>query len=84
MIRRTLFHFGRTRTDMTPNCPERFDWEFLKYIWNYPHDHHPGVTDALRGFRGRQIVLQSPSHVVSYLSDLRAAAGDGAPVKLSP
>ena len=30
--RRFLQHRGRTRADMTRGCPEKFDWEFLRWL----------------------------------------------------
>ncbi|MEM6700587.1 MAG: hypothetical protein AAF599_19435 [Bacteroidota bacterium] len=32
-IKRILRYYGKTRPDMAADCPERFDWEFLKYIY---------------------------------------------------
>lgn len=32
VVRRRLRHRGRARPDMTPGCPERWDWEFLWWI----------------------------------------------------
>jgi adenylate kinase family enzyme len=36
VIRRSIRHYGRIRPDQAAGCPERFDWEFLKFVWNYP------------------------------------------------
>ena len=33
---RFLRYRGKTRPDLGEGCPERIDWEFLKYIWTYP------------------------------------------------
>ena len=35
MVCRVLKNYGKTRDDMGGNCPERFDWEFIKFIWYY-------------------------------------------------
>lgn len=29
---------GKTRPSMTEGCPERFDWEFAVYVWNFKHN----------------------------------------------
>lgn len=34
VFRRTLQYHGRTRPDLPEGCPERFNVEFLKWIWN--------------------------------------------------
>jgi len=34
VIIRTFRYLGRPRPDMPEGCPERFNWEFLSYIWS--------------------------------------------------
>jgi adenylate kinase family enzyme len=41
VLKRLVRHVGRTRPDMAPGCPERIDWEFVKWIWEYPHAEPP-------------------------------------------
>jgi len=67
-ILRILRGYGRTRADMTQNCPERFHWDFLKFVWNFRRDHRPRVIEALRGFHGTVVILKSPSAVAAFLS----------------
>ncbi|MEM7440071.1 MAG: AAA family ATPase [Pseudomonadota bacterium] len=31
---RTIRYFGQSRPDLPDGCPERFSWEFFRYIWN--------------------------------------------------
>lgn len=35
VIKRVLAYYGRTRPDMGGECPERFDFEFLKWVWRF-------------------------------------------------
>ena len=35
VAKRILTTYGKTRPDMGEDCPERIDWEFLKWVWNY-------------------------------------------------
>ena len=35
VIRRVIKSYGKTRPDMDEGCPERFDWEFLKWVWKF-------------------------------------------------
>lgn len=59
-----IFRFhGRTRADMTPGCPERLDWEFLRYIWHFPRDMSPRIEVALAGYPGRVIRLRHPGEI---------------------
>lgn len=32
VFRRTIRHWGQSRPDMTPGCPERFSWDFIWWI----------------------------------------------------
>jgi adenylate kinase family enzyme len=70
VFRRTVRHYGRSRSDMAPGCVERFDWEFLKYIWNYKRNHRPRHLATLEGFGGTVIVLRPPADVDAYLASL--------------
>ena len=35
VLKRVITSYGRVRPDMGEGCPERFDWEFLRWVWNY-------------------------------------------------
>ena len=38
VLKRIISSYGRTRPDMGPGCKERFDWEFLCWVWNFNRD----------------------------------------------
>lgn len=38
VLKRILTTYGTVRSDMGEGCPERFDLEFLKWVWNYNRD----------------------------------------------
>lgn len=44
---RWLKHFGRTRPEMAPGCPERLEWQFLRFIWTFEHVHVPKILAGL-------------------------------------
>lgn len=35
VLKRVITTYGKTRPDMGEGCPERIDWEFLKWVWNF-------------------------------------------------
>ena len=35
VLKRVLTTYGTVRPDMGDGCPERFDWDFLKWVWNF-------------------------------------------------
>jgi adenylate kinase family enzyme len=70
VIWRTLRHFGRTRPDMTPGCPERFDLEFLGYIWSFRSKELPRILAVLEadGALSRLVRLTSSREVSKFLA----------------
>lgn len=46
--KRILQSRGRVRPDMAEWCPERFDWEFVKWTWNYRKRHRPLIISMLK------------------------------------
>ena len=38
VLKRILTSYGKTRPDMAEGCPERFDLDFLKWVWNFNRD----------------------------------------------
>jgi adenylate kinase family enzyme len=47
VLSRVTRWYGRTRADMAPDCPERFDWEFLRYVWNFERVSAPHISAQL-------------------------------------
>ena len=73
VLRRQLGSLGRTREDMAPGCPERFDPAFLLYVWRYRRDHRARHLATLEKFGGRRIVLRRPGEAAALM---RALAGE--------
>ncbi len=71
-VRRWLTYQGRSRPDMAPGCPERFDPDFLRWIWNYPQRSRPKTVALLRALQQekRVVWLQSPGAVKQLLRRL--------------
>jgi len=77
VLSRVVRYAGRTRPDMAAGCPERLEWPFLLWVWNYPVRSRPRVLDAIDRHRGRCAVhvLRSPARVRQFLADARDGAG---------
>lgn len=69
VIRRILSSFGRTRADLAPGCPEKLDFEFLRWLWSWPREIRPDVVRAMEGAPSDlpSIVLRSASDVRLFL-----------------
>jgi adenylate kinase family enzyme len=55
-LRRVLWRvikgYGRTRPDLPDGCPEHFEAQFLRFIWNFPAKSRPHIVDGLQRFGG--------------------------------
>ena len=47
VLKRVLTTYGTVRPDMPEGCPERFDWEFLKWVWNFNRENRTKIYTAL-------------------------------------
>lgn len=46
-LKRMLQYRNKIRPDMGEGCQERFDLDFLKWIWDYPKTKRPGILKML-------------------------------------
>ena len=71
--RRILKYRGRHRPDMPPGCHERFDMEFIRWIWRYPAKSLPAKMALLSasGPDQRVVILKSMRDVRHFLEDTR-------------
>lgn len=74
-FRRSLLNFGRTRADLAPGCPERFDLAFYDYIWNWDRRTRPRMDKALAEFAPATPVirLRSDRAMRAFVSALAPA-----------
>ena len=70
VFKRTVTNYGRTRQDMAAGCPERFDWVFAKYVWNFHRTHRPELDAAAKSFSGKLLHLRSPGDVAELTLSL--------------
>ncbi len=47
VIKRAIRYRGRNRPDLAFGCPEKLDWEFLKWTWAYPDRSRVSVIERL-------------------------------------
>jgi len=48
VLKRVITYHGQTRPDMGPNCPERFDFSFLQYIWKFRSTERKQIIQRLQ------------------------------------
>ncbi|MGL5447289.1 MAG: DNA topology modulation protein [Rhabdaerophilum sp.] len=58
IFNRTRRYSGQSRPEMTPGCPERFDWSFVKYALRYSRDQRPKLVAVLKKLRPDQRLVR--------------------------
>ena len=72
VLKRVFNSYGKVRSDLADNCPERFDWEFMKYVWKFPKIEKPKTEKALQNFTNQKkiIRLKNRNEVNSFIKSL--------------
>ena len=71
MCQRVFGSYGKVRPDMAKGCPERFDWDFVKWIWNFNKNNRVrNYTWLAKTKHAQAIVLKSRKEVRSFLESL--------------
>lgn len=70
--RRIQFH-GKTRPDLGEDCPERMDWEFFMWCWNYERKRAPRQREKVKAWAKTKTVvhLKSRRDVRQFLATLK-------------
>lgn len=74
VLKRSLMYRGKTRPDMNEGCPERIDWNFLVWVWNYPSNGRVRAMKKIEQYKeGKQVViLHHPTEVKRFLEEMKA------------
>jgi adenylate kinase family enzyme len=74
VLRRIVTTYGVERPEMAPGCPERVDWEFLRYIWTYRDVQRPKLLTYFAGLRPDQqlITFTTRGAAAAYLASAGA------------
>ena len=71
VCKRILTTYGTVRPDMGEGCPERFDWEFLCWVWNFNKNKRARNYRLLSEVEGVNIIiLKNRRQVERYLRNL--------------
>lgn len=66
------FH-GIVRPDLAPGCPERFDWEFFRFVWSFHKHSRPTMLEAAAS--APSLVLRRRADVAALERALAGSAG---------
>ena len=71
VFKRVLTTYGKVRPDMGEGCPERFDWEFLQWIWHFNKKHRRRYLQMLSELEGKEVyILKNRREVKQFLESL--------------
>ena len=71
VLKRVITTYGTVRPDMGDGCPERFDVEFLKWVWNFNKEKRERYYRMLNETEGvEKIVLKNRRAVRKFLRTL--------------
>jgi len=71
ILKRTVLYYGKTRPDMAEGCNERFDLEFLLWVWNYPMRGGRRIIAELESCSEKNvIVLRSRNAASKFLESI--------------
>jgi adenylate kinase family enzyme len=69
VIKRAINYRGRSRPDLADGCPEKLNWDFIKWTWNYPTRSRPHVLERLARIadKVRIVTLSNQGQVEGFL-----------------
>ena len=71
VVKRVITTYGTVRPDMGEGCPERIDFEFMKWVWNFNKNKRESYYKMLNEVEGIEtIVLKNRRAVKMFLKSL--------------
>lgn len=73
-LNRWVKYWRRTRPDMGAGCPEKVDWDYLRWIWTYSVIRKPNILAMLEHVRNTKCVLifRSLKEIDAFIERLEA------------
>lgn len=57
LFRATKRRYSKKRVDEIKDCKEMMDWEFIKWIWNYPKNRTPIILNMLKELKDKNVII---------------------------
>jgi adenylate kinase family enzyme len=78
IIKRRIHYRNKPRPDMAEGCEERLDFNFIKWVWNYPKEKKPEILAKLAVQKNKKIIVFfSPKEVEKFLTQIEKGNVDG-------
>ncbi len=80
IVKRNFRYRNGGRPDIAEGCPEKLDFEFVSWVWNYSRRTRPGIVELIRTHgEGKRVVwLRSKCDVEKFLTDPSGASSQTA------
>jgi adenylate kinase family enzyme len=74
VLKRVMMYRSGGRADMAEGCDERFNLNFMRWIWTYPSRRHPKILKLLaeKARDKKVVVLRTRAEIESFLETARA------------
>jgi len=72
VFKRSITHAGRPRPDMNQGCPERLDFEFLEFVWNFGAVSRPKIFSRAKKVQceHKLLPLRTPAEVERFVKNM--------------
>ena len=67
VLKRAVLYRDERRPDVAEGCPEKLNWDFIKWVWGYPERTRPKIIDLLERSAKQVIWLRSRAEVKRFL-----------------
>ena len=72
ILKRMVKYQNKKRPDMAEGCFERFDWEFVMWVWNYKKTSRVRLINELESHREKRVMfLKTRREVAEFLEQMR-------------
>lgn len=71
VLKRWLQNLGKTRADMADGCKEKMDWEFLRFVWQFPAVSRPKIIEKLKEYGGVTVIaMKNPKETRRFIENI--------------
>lgn len=70
VLKRILTYQKQNRPDIADGCDERFNWNFLSYVWTFNKKHKPKILKTLERYPNKAIYsFKNPKELSLWLQE---------------
>lgn len=73
VLKRITEHRGKQRPDLPPGCVDRFNWDFLKWVWNFHKNSRPKLEKLYQETEGKleRVHLKTQAEVDEFVTEFK-------------